>query len=237
MRFDSIVFESKETLAKYFSENSNLFQLTIKCKEGRNELPALPDKLWILKIEGPGEVIFDSLPRGLGSLTLQDIAVAELPPLPVTLTWMSLISCAKLARAASFPRSLRQLLIDDCPSLRQIAELPAQLVTFSLKDCSIIESRLRYPKTLKFLHLKNIDSSVANLVTLPAKLETLCLTGVDVAELPEFPRNLEIVVIDSCQKLINLPALSGRLRNLEIKNCLGLKADALRVGKFLISMS
>ncbi|KAH9319837.1 hypothetical protein KI387_021606, partial [Taxus chinensis] len=201
-----------------------LKELDIGCLDKIEELPPFERDSWLKKIILSGCRKLRSLPASIGELRL--------------------LNCLEMNRCSSISHlpkefgnleSLNELFVNECPCLHGLPESFGKLTnlaTLELKrDVSLIELPRNFPRLQSLVHF---DASGSHLLNgLPSNIEDLFV--LDILNLQNsflhiLPStlgklgNLRTLILNKCEKLLELPALPGSLVRLEAEDCLQMKS-------------
>ncbi|CAJ2638731.1 unnamed protein product [Trifolium pratense] len=165
--------------------------------------------------------------ENLISICIEGTAIEELPPSIgnlVALQEFSMTSCLSLKELPEnidMLHNLKNLDIEGCPQLRsfltKLRELGQSTLTFgnvqslNLENCGLIDEDL--PIIFKcFPNLSSLVLSGSNFVTLPRCIEEY------------YP--LELLHLDNCKQLQEIPSLPPNLQFINARNCISLTAES-----------
>ncbi|XP_045822914.1 TMV resistance protein N-like isoform X2 [Trifolium pratense] len=165
--------------------------------------------------------------ENLISISIEGTAIEELPPSIgnlVALQEFSMTSCLSLKELPEnidMLHNLKNLDIEGCPQLRsfltKLRELGQSTLTFgnvqslNLENCGLIDEDL--PIIFKcFPNLSSLVLSGSNFVTLPRCIEEY------------YP--LELLHLDNCKQLQEIPSLPPNLQFINARNCISLTAES-----------
>ncbi|XP_057871462.2 disease resistance protein RUN1 [Cryptomeria japonica] len=185
-------------------------------------------------------------PFGTGSLLKKLIlsGCLKLRSLPTSICELKHLNCLVMNKCSSISHlpkelgkleSLRELFVNDCRCLRGLPEsfgMLTNLTTLELrKDVSLIELPDNFSRLRSLVQLNASGSHLLN--GLPPKFEDLCtlkILNLQNSFLNSLPsklgklENLKTLILNKCDKLLELPSLPASLERLEAEDCMQMKA-------------
>jgi uncharacterized repeat protein (TIGR01451 family) len=193
--------------------------LNINCiANNLSSLPPLPNSLRTIQANGnPLLTSFDAWPPELASLSIggtsAPILLANIPPLPPSLTFLS-IQNAQLSELPPLPPNLQTLSCANNP-LGTLPPLPASLISLACLNNNLNNLPDPLPPGLRFLTCD--DNNLTQLPALPNTLQQLMCGNNNLGALPFLPDSIHTIVANN-SNISSIPNIPAMLTYLELNN-------------------
>jgi hypothetical protein len=181
-------------------------------------LPPLTTPLVKLFIRTAPLSMVHSFPDTLEEITLTDVRVSTLPPLPPRLKELWLNDIPTLTTLPPLPSTLRHLSLYRT-NIQEIPPLPEGIQNLNLNDLPELRVIPTLPKSLLILYINN--TSIEDLPALDrcTKLDAFHCSGANIKRLPPLPDSLASLHCNNTS-IQEVPLLSNNLEYLSVNNTL-----------------